>query len=274
MIKRHPFLERNLSFKLAFSKNFTLDDIMIFKEKELKGKMKKTSIVTKMLLSAFLYTVIPLLVTGILIIYTYESLIIDFLAKKSLGFSEEIIESLSLALQEAKIQAFLTLFIVIVLTLFSNILISRNLTRPLKRLLKGTNEVAKGNLDFKIEIELNDELGKVSTQFNKMTQQLKEAKANLEKAKLALEAKVKERTKKLQKITEALEESKTILEIKVQARTQELEDLTKNLEGQVEERTKELQERLQELKNFQKFAVGRELKMMELKKELETLKKN
>ena len=110
------------------------------------------------------------------------------------------------------------------------ILTSRNLTRPLKKLLKGTNEITKGNLDFKIEIESEDELGKLSAQFNKMTQQLKETKVNLEK-------------------------SKAVLKIKV------------------EERTKELQEKLEELENFQKFAVGREIKMVELKKEIKRLKK-
>lgn len=203
---------------------------MIFKEKDPREKVRETSIVTKMLLSAFFYTVIPLLITGVLIIYTYQSLVVDVLIERELEFDEEITKSLSLAFQEAKIQALLTLFIVIVLTLFSNILISRNLTRPLKKLLKGTNEIAKGNLDFKIEIESEDELGKLSAQFNEMTQQLKETKINLEKSKTGLKV-------------------------------------------EVEERTKELQEKLQELENFQKFVVGREIKMMELKKEIKRLEK-
>lgn len=246
---------------------------MVSKEKNLREKIEKKSIITKMLSSTLFYTVIPLLVSGVLIIYTYQSLIVDLLTKKGLELGEEIIKSLSLALQEAKIQAFLTLFIVVVLTLFGNILVSRNLIRPLKKLLKGTKEIARGNLDFKIEIESRDELGELSIQFNKMTQQLKEAKVSLEEAKTALKVKVKERTKELEKTTEALKESKTILEIKVKARTQELENLTKNLEEQVKERTGKLQEKVKELERFQKFAVGREIKMVELKEELTRLKK-
>jgi len=49
-------------------------------------------------------------------------------------------------------------------------------------------------------------------------------------------------------------------------------ELQANLEKKVKERTKELQERLNELENFSRLTVGRELKMIELKKELEQLK--
>jgi C4-dicarboxylate-specific signal transduction histidine kinase len=81
-----------------------------------------------------------------------------------------------------------------------------------------------------------------------------------------LEKEVKEKTREL-------EEAKAVLEIKVRARTRELEELAQSLEEQVKARTKELQEKVQELEKFQKIAVGREVKMIELKEELERLKK-
>lgn len=81
-----------------------------------------------------------------------------------------------------------------------------------------------------------------------------------------LEEEIKERTKEL-------EEAKSVLEIKVQARTKELRELAESLEEQVRQRTKELQEKVEQLEKFQKIAVGRELKMVELKKEIEKLKK-
>jgi PAS domain S-box-containing protein len=80
-----------------------------------------------------------------------------------------------------------------------------------------------------------------------------------------LEKEAKERT-------EELEEAKNVLEIKVKARTKELSEFTQSLEEKVKEKTKELQEKLEELERFQKFAVERELKMIELKKEVEELK--
>ncbi|MBL7150168.1 MAG: hypothetical protein ISS84_00860 [Candidatus Pacebacteria bacterium] len=80
-----------------------------------------------------------------------------------------------------------------------------------------------------------------------------------------LEKKVKEKTKEL-------EEARTILEIKVKARTRELEELARRLDEKVKEKTKELQERVEELEKFQRLTVGRELKMIELKKEIKKLK--
>ena len=53
----------------------------------------------------------------------------------------------------------------------------------------------------------------------------------------------------------------------------ELKRLQEELEGKVKERTKELQKRIEELEKFQKVAVGRELKMIELKKEIGRFKK-
>lgn len=52
-----------------------------------------------------------------------------------------------------------------------------------------------------------------------------------------------------------------------------LKELQTGLEEQVSQRTKELQEKIEELEKFQKIAIGRELKMVELKKEIENLKK-
>ncbi|MDO8424698.1 MAG: hypothetical protein Q7S70_02040, partial [bacterium] len=76
----------------------------------------------------------------------------------------------------------------------------------------------------------------------------------------------------LKKTQDALEETKAILEIRVAARTKELKGLAESLDVKVKEKTKELQEKITDLERFQKLAVGRELKMMELKKELNDLK--
>ena len=47
-----------------------------------------------------------------------------------------------------------------------------------------------------------------------------------------------------------------------------------SLEEQVKERTKELREKIWELEKFQKIAVGRELKMVELKEEIKKIKED
>ena len=52
----------------------------------------------------------------------------------------------------------------------------------------------------------------------------------------------------------------------------EFKKLQAGLEKMVEERTKELQKKVQELEKLNKLATGRELKMVELKKEIVRLK--
>lgn len=88
-----------------------------------------------------------------------------------------------------------------------------------------------------------------------------------------LEEEVKDRT-------EELEDERASLEIKVRARTKELEELNKTLDDKVKERTheletakEELQKKLTELEKWYQLTVGRELRMKELKDEVEKLKK-
>ncbi len=83
----------------------------------------------------------------------------------------------------------------------------------------------------------------------------------------------------LKKIKRTLEKSKSNLEIRVRARTKDLRELANSLEQQansleqqVKEKTKELQKRVEELERFRKFSIDRELRMVELKKEIKKLK--
>lgn len=75
------------------------------------------------------------------------------------------------------------------------------------------------------------------------------------------------------KTQDQLRVARDTLEVRVRARTEALKRLTEDLERQVKERTKELEEKIEELENFQKFAVGREMKMMELKRKIKDLEK-
>ena len=100
---------------------------------------------------------------------------------------------------------------------------------------------------------------------------LEERTKELEALKEQLDERIKERTQELEKAKSELEEAKNILEIKVRARTRELEELAQSLDEKVKERTKELQKRIGELEKFHRLLVGRELKMVELKKELKKI---
>ncbi len=123
----------------------------------------------------------------------------------------------------------------------------RKITKPITVLTEGAKAIGKGNLDYQIRIKTGDELEELGKTFNQMAKDLKKSRT-------------------------ALEESKAGLEIKIGARTKELQELAESLEDKVKERTKELQERVEELERFHKLTVGRELKMVELKKIIKELK--
>ena len=87
-----------------------------------------------------------------------------------------------------------------------------------------------------------------------------------------LEKKVAERTKELEDAKHNLEEMNSVLEVRVQARTRELEKLNRTLEDKVVARTNDLEKKIKDLETFQRITVSRELKMIELKQELERLR--
>ncbi|MCL1892614.1 MAG: ATP-binding protein [Holophagaceae bacterium] len=73
----------------------------------------------------------------------------------------------------------------LVLLAITSYLLSRLISRPLKRLTTGVVELGGGNLDKQIEIHSRDEIGTLATAFNKMTVDLKASieRGTLESAK-------------------------------------------------------------------------------------------
>jgi HAMP domain-containing protein len=146
------------------------------------------------------------------------------------------------------------LFLIFLLSLF----LHRMVLSPILEIKKGMEIFRKGNLAFRLVPRSKDEIGDLAEGFNQMAE-------SLEKSYKSLEQKVKEATREL-------EETKMALEIKVAARTRELRELAESLEEKVRERTKELERKVLELEKFQKLAIGRELRIIELKKEIKRLK--
>ena len=152
------------------------------------------------------------------------------------------------------------------ISLITFLLLKKIILSPIQQLKGGIEAFRKRKFSHRLQIRSNDEIGELSSTVNQMAEELQGSYEGLQKSYAVLEKRVDERTAQLK-------ESKTILEIKVKARTQELQELADSLEEKVKQKTKELQENLDDLEKFYRLSVGRELKMMQLKKRIRNLEK-
>lgn len=54
----------------------------------------------------------------------------------------------------------------LILTVAVGSIVTRSITRPMDGLLKATNEVARGRLDYRARVEASDEIGRLTASFN------------------------------------------------------------------------------------------------------------
>lgn len=107
----------------------------------------------------------------------------------------------------------------IIFFLIINYFIRHQVTNPLMELNELTGEISQGNLDKKIDIKRNDEIGQLATSFNSMVGKLKQSYQNLEQ-------KIKTRTADLDKKNKDAEDrERAILNI-----LEDLDTEKKNLE--------------------------------------------
>jgi signal transduction histidine kinase len=107
--------------------------------------------------------------------------------------------------------------IIIVLTVLVTLFISRSITMPIARLREGTDIIGKGNLDYKVGTEANDEVGQLSRAFDQMTENLKKVTASRDELNKEIlvrkqaEAELKNTYEELKKAHRQLEESEAQL---------------------------------------------------------------
>ena len=92
-------------------------------------------------------------------------------------------------------------FVVVLVSFFTGFLgffVSNLITRPIKKLSKGMNEVSSGNLGVVLDIKTGDELESLGNAFNKMASDLRESQEKIRKQNEELEQKVEERTYDIQ----------------------------------------------------------------------------
>ncbi len=161
----------------------------------------------------------------------------------------------------------LVLLIVVVSTLVVGVFAGRFVSRPITKLLRGIDDVAKGDLSHVILSEHDDEIGAIATRFNEMTFSLRESRAETlrqNEAKLALEQRLGQ-TEKLatlgQLAAEIAHEVGTPLNViaararSIQRKANDPEKVEKNA-GIVAEQTARITRIIQRLLDFTRRKVG------------------
>lgn len=171
----------------------------------------------------------------LLVLLTNVATFVSIWTLFSLHIGLESMAELARAFYYTSIIAGLTFLYIFIITL----LFSRSLLSPLRRVIDWAKEVTRGKRKKKISIITNDE--------------------------------IMEMVRCLRLMVEELDEIQKVLEVRVQARTGELRELTRKQEEIIERRTKELKKRIRDLESFRRVAVGRELKMKELKEKIKEL---
>lgn len=98
-----------------------------------------------------------------------------------------------------------TALISVVFSLAAGAMLFRSIRRPIEALMRGTDEIAAGNLLYRIAIDSRDEFGYLAKHFNQMAQELEIQRRKLGEAHAALEHKVAERTLELNRLNGELQ---------------------------------------------------------------------
>jgi signal transduction histidine kinase len=163
--------------------------------------------------------------------------------------------------------AVLVMLIVIVTTVMVGALASRFVSRPITKLLRGIDDVAKGDLSHAILSERDDEIGAIATRFNDMTYSLRESRAETQRhneARFALEQRLGQSEKLAtigQLAAEIAHEVGTPLNViagrarSIQKKSKDPEAVEKNAEI-VAEQTARITRIIQRLLDFTRRKVG------------------
>ncbi len=119
--------------------------------------------------------------------YIPQSLVMKM---KEIAGAFENYKQLKILRYPIKTSYFVILLVITLIIVFFSIwiggYIAREITVPIFELAEGTHAVASGNLNYRIDVTSNDEIGLLVKSFNRMTEDLRAGKTRLEEANLSL----------------------------------------------------------------------------------------
>ena len=134
--------------------------------------------------------------------------------------------------------------------LFAGLISTRAITVPILKLVSAAEAIGRGELEQRVKVRTQDEIGRLADVFNQMALDLRRSRAEVVEYSRYLEGKVAERTRELEEANKDLEETRDALlymledinevNAELQQAKAQLEEYGQTLEDKVEERTKEL----------------------------------
>ncbi|MDD5580018.1 MAG: HAMP domain-containing sensor histidine kinase [Methylobacter sp.] len=113
-------------------------------------------------------------------------------------------QELEYLVAQSRWTAILASLIAAIFSLTSGVLLLRGVRKPVEALMKGTGEIASGNLDYRITLNTRDEFAYLAGHFNQMAQELEHQQDKLREGRGVLEKRVAERTFELHRLNEEL----------------------------------------------------------------------
>jgi two-component system, NtrC family, nitrogen regulation sensor histidine kinase NtrY len=135
----------------------------------------------------------------------------DYLSRYSeIEVETQTYEQQKQQLRTYKRQIVLALLLITLLLLFTStwvaLFLSKQVTLPIQALAEATREISRGNFDYRIGVQAQDELGTLVRSFNRMTEQLGEGRRQINDFTQSLEQAIEERERR-RKMMEAILEN-------------------------------------------------------------------
>ncbi len=108
--------------------------------------------------------------------------------------------------REILLALMLVTLILMFVTTWSALFLSKQVTVPIQGLAEATREISRGNFDHRITVQAQDELGTLVRSFNRMTEQLGEGRRQINEFTQSLEQAIEERERR-RKLMEAILEN-------------------------------------------------------------------
>lgn len=161
------------------------------------GRLRRIPVFTKLIGLFVLLSVVPITILSLLTLVSFKEIIDLYIYKPLLWNLKTSREAFLQALGNVQVQVLVLLVLTAFLVVLAAILVSRNLAESLRRLRRAMERVSRGDFNFSLRPDSNDELGDVVNYFNEMTLEIKRARDIMENWNRELERKVAERTEDL-----------------------------------------------------------------------------